>query len=138
MRILLFTFTIMKAARLFFILILSVFVIMGSGSFTIGKMICRGDGHAAYSFGAAKDCCEKNGTPLKSVKRPCCDLVSVSYALDDFSPSSTVQSANDQFVFMLSLDFRLQMSNFALPVFYSDLPPSDIKDRLYSFRSLLL
>ena len=122
----------------FSVILLSVLVILGSGRFTIGKMICTG-GMATYSLGNAKDCCKKNDDQKNSVENSCCKLINVSYSLDDFSPSLKINSTPHQLVFEIpSFDLKLQTFNFRLPTFYSDLPPPDTKDRLHILGSLLL
>ncbi len=121
------------------VLFLSALVILGSGKYAIGKMICIGNGHATYSLGNAKDCCEKNGTQRETIKKSCCELINVAYSLDDFSPSSKITSSPEQLVFTTpAFSLLPPISNIQYPIFYSDLPLPDIKDLLYSFRSLLL
>lgn len=126
----------------FLAVLLSALVLLGGGQFTIGRMVCLGDGHASYSLGKAKDCCETNGAPQESLKTSCCDLTNVSFSLDDYNPSNKVH------VYALGFDFfHLPFSILHLPlnifssgeiVAIADIPPPDIKDRLYSFGSLLL
>lgn len=102
-------------------------------------MICIGNGHASYSLGNAKDCCDKNEAHHETIKKSCCELINVSYSLDDFSPSSKITSSPDQLVCIIpAFAFQFLNHNLQFATYYSDLPPPDIKDRLYSFRSLLL
>jgi hypothetical protein len=131
----------MKAiARSFFSVLLSALVLAGSGGFTVGKMICIGDGHASYSLGRAKDCCEKNGTSDGALKPICCNLVNIAYSLNDFNPSNkiNVSAAEFDFFHLPSAILPLPLTVFSFKNSYSGLPPPDIKDRLYSLRSLLL
>lgn len=129
-----------RAIRYVWVFLLSGLIILGSGRFTLGKMICIESGQIAYSIGKAKDCCEKNGSPEKSLTSSCCDLVNVSFSLDDFSPSSKPSSASPTSFFIIPVfDLLPLTSGFSQrPLYYSDLPPPDTKGRLYSFRSLLL
>jgi hypothetical protein len=121
------------------IFLLSVLLLIGSGGFTVGKMVCLGNGHVSYSLGNAKDCCEKEGAPQRTIKSSCCNLINIFYSLDDFSPASKIITNPAQLVFAVpAFAFKVQVSNFKLETFYSDLPPPDIKDRLHSFCSLLL
>ena len=121
------------------VLFLSVLIILGSGKYAIGKMICLGNGHATYSLGNAKDCCRKNGTQHETLKKNCCDLINVAYSLDDFSASSKITSSPEQLVFVTpAFSLLPPISNIQYRISYSDLPPPDIKGLLYTFRSLLL
>jgi hypothetical protein len=128
------------AVQTFFGVALSLLIVLGGGRFTIGKMVCLESGYSSYSMGKAKDCCEKNSSSDQSVKRSCCDLVNVSYSLDDYNPSNNVKVAVQGFEFY-HLPFSINLfpfNIFSSKKVFSGLPPPDIKDRLYSFRSLLL
>jgi hypothetical protein len=121
---------------------LAVLFLLGSGKFTIGKMTCMGNGHASYSLGNAKDCCEKKDAPHETLKRACCELITISYSLDDYNPSQkiNVSPLHVDFYPLFPVACRLPLTIVSSNAIFaiSDLPPPDIKDRLYSFRSLLL
>ena len=121
------------------ILFLAVLVLLGSGGFAVGRMVCVGNGHVSYSIGNAKDCCEKNGASHKTLKKPCCDLKTISYSLDDFNSSQKVKLSSEQFA-ICSLPNILpsHLPSALLHLTSEYLPPPDGKDRLHLIGALLL
>ena len=121
---------------------LAVLILLGSGKYTIGKMICVGNGQATYSLGNAKDCCDKNGARHETLKRSCCDLINVSYSLDDYNPSQKITVSPLQFdcLYLPTAGCHLLSTVvFSTNIFsVSALPPPDTKGRIYSICSLLL
>lgn len=138
------TFDFMKRIA---IVIASVFLstlfIFGGGQFTIGKMVCLGSGHAAYSFGHAKDCCDHKLPAHPVISSKCCDLKNVSYNLNDFNLSQKINIASFNFISILP-QFAVcnlqSLSFFSENIFsHTDLPPPFTgKELIYLFRSLLL
>src|ERR1051326_564762 len=103
---------------IFLSVFLSVLILLGSGRFTIGKMLCPA-GKATYSLGNAQDCCEKKSAE-ECLKPSCCTLINISYSLNDFNPSEKVKVSAGQ----------IDLSSFALVVFrlpsiLIHLPPID-------------
>lgn len=129
-----------KISRFIFSVFLLLLVLLGSGQFTIGKMIC-GDTDCAvisYSLGKAKDCCTSQNTS-EGISSCCCQLINVSYALDEFSVSEKTNlcaQGSDLFlspsVIVLPL---LHFSNCILSFSDSSPPPSS-KNQLYLIGSL--
>ena len=121
-----------------FTISLALLIIVGGGHFTIGKMMCSG-GMQTYSLGNAKDCCEKKESGTESLESCCCELINVSYSLNDFSSSQKVNVSALEFNFFSSPSafvFRLPSTLLHFPL--KDLPPPDTKELLFEFRSLLL
>ena len=116
---------------------------MGSGGFTIGKMICGGNEcvETDYSLGKAKDCCDESNTSDKT-EVCCCELINVSYTLDDFSASekTTVSPQQVDFPHLLSGNLNLSFVTSALKNIFSvsDLSPPHTKELLFTFCSLRL
>lgn len=121
------------------VFLLAFLVLLGSGGFTVGKMICGGNECAStYSLGFAKDCCSNNSSTEK-VKSCCCELINVSYALDDFSVSEKTNISAQQlnFVFLsLVPSFELHSCITHFPL--TDPSPPDPQDYLHLIGSLLL
>lgn len=83
--------------------LLSALILLGSGRFTIGKMLCP-SGKTTYSLGNAKNCCEKKNDAAQFKKPSCCSLINVAYSLNDFNPSEKVKvSAQESDLFFTSL-----------------------------------
>ena len=125
------------------VLPLVVAVLLGSGGFTIGKMICGGNECASsYSFGAAKDCCDPGSEQKETFSKDCCcEIINVSYALDDFSLSEKVSvSAQQLHLFYLPTAYcQLPAFLFSNPLHtFADASPPFTTDPLYLIRSLLL
>lgn len=126
-----------------FIILMSSLILMGSGGFTIGKMICGGNEcvETDYSLGKAKDCCE-GANAAEKTEVCCCELINVSYVLDDFSaPEKTTvspQQVDSPHLIsdILHLSFFTSASKNIFSV--SDLPPPHTKELLFTFCSLLL
>lgn len=123
------------------VIILAIFVLLGSGGFTVGKMICGGNECAStYTLGKAKDCCAGEKAPVDSqVKSCCCELVNVAYNLDEFSVSEKVNVSAQEF----QVFFSSEVLNFPLPSSIIHLPspdpsPPDAQDYLHFIGSLLL
>jgi len=123
------------------IILLSALLLLGSGGFTIGKMICGGNEClSTYSLGAAKDCCDSGNESEKSLSRSCCcELINVSYSLDDFSVSEKTNISAKEFEFFFSSSlpvFHFQSTLLRIP--FSDTSPPSSQDYLHLIGSLLL
>ena len=120
-------------------ILLSTLIVLGSCQIIIGKMICSSGKMSNYSFGNAKDCCEKKGSVTESLESSCCKLINVFYSLNDFSSSQKVNVSAVEFNFFSSATaFVLQLPSTNLHFTLKDLPPPDTKELLFEFRSLLL
>ncbi|TAL60995.1 MAG: hypothetical protein EPN85_06020 [Bacteroidetes bacterium] len=121
------------------VLLLGFLVLLGSGGFTIGKMICGGNECAStYTLGKAKDCCASENTSKESISC-CCELIDVSYTLDEFSVSAKMSIAAVEFDFFHARSAFV----FPLPSSFLHLPcpdplPPDPRGYLYCIGSLLL
>lgn len=129
-----------RFARIFTVFILSSLIMIGSGGFTIGKMICLGSGYISYSIGNAKDCCGEKSACASALASGCCDLKNVSLELPEFSISEKVEILNLQFCsFALTLicvpDLLFDICN---SVFNSDISPLSLKEYLHFISSLRL
>ena len=121
------------------VLPLAFLVLLGSSGFTVGKMICGGNESASsYTLGKAKDCCSSENTSEESLSC-CCELIDVSYFLDEFSVSEKVDVRAQEFTFSNSFSqFTLHLPSTLLHRPSIDIPPPDTKDYLYFIGSLLL
>lgn len=121
------------------VFLLAFLVLLGSGGFTIGKMICGGNECAStYSLGLAKDCCG-NDDPSEKIKSCCCELINVSYVLDDFSVSEKTNVSAQQ----LNFFFSSSVPSFELHSLITYFPltghsPPDPQNYLHFIGSLLL
>lgn len=135
--------SVKRIGTFLFIILISTLLLIGSSGFTIGKMICGGNECIGtdYSLGKAKDCCDGTATSDKT-EVCCCELINVSYILDNFNPSEKIIVSPQQVDFpyltsgILHLSF---VSSCAKKIFFvSDLPPPHTKELLFTFCSLLL
>lgn len=129
-----------RVGILFFLLSLSLLVLLGSGQFTIGKMICQENGFASYSLGNATDCCDKKEANHQTLEKSCCELITISYTLNDFSISqkTTISVQGFDFFFLPAVTAFHLSSPFFLHIPFVDFPPPDAKEILHLFCSLLL
>ncbi len=125
----------------FSVILLAFLVLLGSGGFTVGKMICGGEECAVtqYSLGKAKDCCATESTPAETLSC-CCELIDVSYSLDEFSVSEKVNVSAQEFPsFFTASSFTFHVPSALLHLSsLSDPSPPNPRACLYFIGSLLL
>jgi hypothetical protein len=132
-------FVIMKRVGIYFFTIsLSLLVVLGSGQFTIGKMICLGSGHSSYVLGNATDCCDKGDAHHQKIEKPCCDLVTISYFLADFSISQKVNITAQEFNSFFFPSVFIFHQPFFKHLSFNGSPPPNSKDYLHFIGSLLI
>jgi hypothetical protein len=125
----------------FLIVILTLFVLLGSGSFTIGKMICgENECPPTYVLGKAKDCCFLANSVGETMSQPCCcQLTDVSYSLDEFNTSQKLNISPQAFNSFFSLSvFVFNQSSSLKRILSTNSSPPDPKGYLYFIGSLLL
>jgi len=125
----------------FSVVILVLLILLGSGGFTISKMICGGAECApTYALGKAKDCCiSENSSEEAMSESCCCQLIDVSYALDEFSVSEKVNVHAQESILLYSpFVFLLHLPSSPVHFSLSDLSPPEAKELLYFFCTLLL
>jgi len=123
------------------IFLLAFLVLLGSGGCTIGKMICGGNEcSSAYSLGVAKDCCPSENESKEFIESCCCELINVSYSLDDFSVSEKVNVSADPVKIFLTPCRYVFNSPFAISPssFFSNPSPPESREYLHFIGSLLL
>lgn len=121
--------------------LLTFLVLLGSGGFTIGKMICVGNECAvsSYSLGKAKDCCSSGNESEENVQSCCCELIDVSYSLDEFSISEKINVSAQEFdLFISPFVFVLHLPSYILHLPSLDPSPPDTQQYLHFIGSLLL
>jgi len=125
----------------FSVFLLAFLVLAGSGGFTIGKMICGGNECAvsSYSLGKAKDCCASENESETSIKSCCCELIDVSYSLDEFSVSEKLNVSAQEFDLFFSSSIFVCHPPFATLRLPLPAPsPPDMQQYLHFIGSLLL
>lgn len=121
------------------VIALTFLVLLGSGGFTVGKMICGGNEcSSTYTLGKAKDCCTSENTASESLSC-CCELIDVSYSLDEFSASEKANVSPQELTsFISSCAFVLHLPSALFHLPCADIPPPDTKNYLHFIGSLLL
>lgn len=126
------------------VIVLAIFVLLGSGGFTVGKMICGGnDCSPTYTLGKAKDCCALENKAAESLSC-CCELVDVSYSLDQYCVSEKVNVSAQQFSFLFpayGIFSHLPATGKQIAVVhrtFTDTSPPDPQAYLHFIGSLLL
>ena len=120
------------------VILFASLILLGSGGFTIGKMICGGN--ISYSLGKAKDCCSSEKTSEESLSC-CCELTDFSYSLDKFSTCEKVKVAPQEIdgLYWAAADCRLPVCFSPVSACHSkDPPPPPPGDYLHVIGSLLL
>lgn len=121
------------------VIMLAFLVLLGSGGVTVGKMICGGNEcSSTYTLGKAKDCCASEPASGESLSC-CCELIDVSYSLDEFSVSEKANvSPQELTAFISPSAFITHVPCSLLHLPFLDVPPPDTKDYLHFIGSLLL
>jgi hypothetical protein len=128
-----------RAGTSIFVFLLAALVLLGSGGFTVGRMVCAGNGHVSYSIGHAKDCCEKKGMAHKPLKKGCCNLKNISLSLDHFSFSQKTKVSPQPFgLCSLPTVRTTPLASYVCRLPSRHFPPPDTKDRLHLTGALLL
>lgn len=126
------------------VFLLTFLVLLGSGGFTVGKMICGANecSSVSYSLGKAKDCCASENAPAESISKSCCcELIDVSYSLDEFSVSEklTVSALEFDFLYLPTAYCQLPASQTSVALnSLQDIPPPNCREYLHFIGSLLL
>jgi hypothetical protein len=120
---------------------LCLFILAFSLGFTINKMVCLKSGKVKIALTPIKECCSKKSSSKTTLKTHCCDLSSLSFQLNEYSPTQQ-QSV------VLAIDYILPFntntyscSNFIInkePLLYSDLPPPIVGKKRLAFLSTFI